>query len=344
MKHINIPVFIPHVGCPNECVFCNQRLISGTVEFVEQDVGKIIDAAVATSEGAEREIAFFGGSFTGIDRSLMIRLLDTAESYVKCGAAIGIRMSTRPDYIDEDIVSILKQYTVTQVELGIQSMSDEVLSKCQRGHTSADTIKAVRLLRRSGFSVVGQMMIGLPGSYVKDEIETAVAICKLGCDAARIYPTVVFKGTELEDMLISGEYVPLTVDEAVERSAAVLEVFDGAGINCLRIGLCDSENLHGDETYAAGPNHPALGELVINRLFLSKIEKEVDIALETGLRVDGGTLTVICPPGAASKIIGNKKRNLIKLMDKYKIKKLKTIENEEYLRYNIKVLFNIIDH
>ncbi|MBQ7669432.1 MAG: radical SAM protein [Clostridia bacterium] len=340
MKHINIPVFIPHIGCPNDCIFCNQRIISGTLKFAEEDVIHIIDNAIATSEGAEREIAFFGGSFTGIDRDLMIRLLDIAENYVKRGDAVGIRMSTRPDYIDPEIVGILKRYTVSQVELGIQSVSDRVLSLSQRGHTSADTFNAVKLLKNSGISVVGQMMIGLPGSSPEDETDTARAICRCGCDGARIYPTIVFKGTKLDEMMKLREYEALSLDEAVERSAAALDIFDRNGVTCLRIGLCDGENLHSDETYAAGPNHPALGELVSNKLFLSKIECEIQKYTELGNSIEGKSVSVLCSPGSTSKVIGNRKRNLEFLIRVYKIFKLKTIENEEYLGYNIKVLFN----
>ena len=340
MKHINIPVFIPHAGCPNDCVFCNQRIISGTEKFVEDDVMRIIDEAVSTSEGAEREIAFFGGSFTGIDRDLMTRLLDIAESYVKRGDAVGIRMSTRPDYIDTEIINILKRYTVSQVELGIQSVSDRVLSLSQRGHTSADTFSAIRLLKNSGFSVVGQMMIGLPGSSASDEIDTARAICSSGCDGARIYPTIVFKGTKLEKMMESGEYKALTLDDAVERSATVLDIFDKNRVACLRVGLCDGENLHSDETYAAGPNHPALGELVCNKLYLSRIEQQITDHINDGHAVEGKTVSVLCSPGSTSKVVGNGKRNIKYLMHVYRIFKLKTIENEEYLGYNIKVLFD----
>lgn len=337
MRHINIPVFIPHLGCPNDCVFCNQRLISGTLEFKESDVVKIIDGVLSTACDAECEIAFFGGSFTGIDRELMIRLLDTAEKYVKRGDAVGIRMSTRPDYIDDDICTILSGYTVTQVELGIQSMSDAVLVKSRRGHTSDDTVRAVNTLRRFGFEVVGQMMVGLPGSSAENELLTANAICDLGCAGARVYPTIVFKGTELDRMYMSGEYVPLSTKDAVVRCADVLDVFERRGVKCLRVGLCDSENLHSDKTYSAGPDHPAIGELAAGELFYRRIRDEL-------LRLDASALTgksvkVECPPGAVSKVVGNGRCNSLRLCREFGIKSIKAIEKDCFSGYNIKVLF-----
>jgi len=304
-SHANIPVFIPHMGCPNNCVFCDQRAISGRESFHESSVKKLIEESLRTLEGTGRtaEIAFFGGSFTGIDRALMVSLLDTAESYVGRGVS-GIRMSTRPDYIDEDIVGILKSYTVSQVELGIQSMSDHVLSASQRGHTSEDTARAVRLLCDNGFSVVGQMMIGLPGSNGETELYTAHEICRMGCEGARIYPTVVFRHTELERLYESGNYTPLTVEEAVKRSADVLEIFDSYRVECLRVGLCDSENLHSEEKYAAGPVHPAMGELVRGEIWRRRITEELKKSV-----YKGKSAVISVPYGAASAAAGQKRKN-----------------------------------
>ena len=339
MRHVNIPIFIPHLGCPNQCVFCNQRSISGTLSFDADKLPQIIEEALSTSGDAECEIAFFGGSFTGIDRSLMVKLLDLAESYVAAGRVVGIRMSTRPDYISEETIGILKNYTVTHVELGIQSMSDSVLKASKRGHSAEDTRRAVKLLTDSRFEVVGQMMIGLPGSSMSDEIYTAEEICDMGCFAARIYPTVVFKDTELDSMFASGEYTPLSLEEAVERSAKALSVFSSRGVKCIRIGLCDSENLHSDETYSAGPSHPAIGELTVSALYLSKMRELIDLALPEGKGAEGRTLCVECPRGVVSKIIGNGKVNETALKKEFGIKRIKTIEKDEIIGYNIKVSF-----
>ena len=335
-KHVNIPIFIPHLGCPNQCVFCDQRTISGTVRFDISDVRRTIDEAILSSNGAEREIAYFGGSFTGIDRDLMIRLLDIAKQYVSSGDVLGIRMSTRPDYIDDEIIGILKKYAVSEVELGIQSMSDHVLAASKRGHTSLDTRRAVSLLTDGGFRVGGQMMIGLPGSTPDDEVSTANAICDMGCVSARVYPTLVFKGTELDEMFRRGEYVPLTVDDAAERSARVLDVFDKRGVRCLRSGLCDSENLHSESSFSAGPNHPSIGEIAMSRLFYIRISD----ALSGMMVPDGASLMVLCSRGSVSKVIGNRGENRERLLREFGIKSLKAIENDQLLGYNIKVLFN----
>ena len=331
MRHVNIPLFIPHLGCPNMCVFCNQKIISGTENFDPGTVRRDIEKALSTvdTSSCETEIAFFGGSFTGIDRGLMISLLDLAESYVRDRGVKGIRMSTRPDYIDDGVIGILSRYTVSAVELGIQSFSDRVLKACRRGHTAEDSENAVLKLRSAGFRTVGQMMVGLPLSTLEDEVFCAEKLCSLGVSGARIYPTVVLKGTELLDMTEKGEYVPLTEEEAVERSAAVLEVFVSHGVPCIRIGLCDSENLHSGETYAAGPNHPSTGELVYGLLYRRKLE---ELARGMGpsdeMRVDVRT-------GDVSMVLGNRKSNEEYIRNTYGINRLKISERPDLERFEV---------
>ena len=330
-SHANIPVFIPHLGCPNDCVFCDQRTISGVSEFSLSDVRGTVENALATLEGTGRtaEIAFFGGSFTGIDRALMISLLDLAEEYVESGKVSGIRMSTRPDYISDEIISVIGRYTLSEVELGIQSMSDKVLSACRRGHTAADTERACVLLKSAGIPFVGQMMTGLPSSTPDDEVYTARRICELGAAGCRIYPTVVFKNTCLAVMAERGEYTPLTVEEAVERSADVLEVFSENGVKCLRIGLQDSENLHDSEKYYAGPAHPALGELVRSEIFRRRMEAAVEMLLEREC------VHVKVPEGAVSMAVGAHGANREYLKNKFGIKKLKFTQTGSLQGYNV---------
>ena len=306
--HVNIPVFIPHLGCPNMCVFCNQRAISGVSSFSPETVKPIIEETLSTVDAQTScEIAFFGGSFTGIDRAQMISLLDLAQSYVDGGRVSGIRMSTRPDYIDRDILGILKNYTISAVELGIQSFSENVLSTCRRGHSPAQSRKAMTMLREAGFSTVGQMMIGLPGAVPADEEACAEEICRLGASGTRIYPTIVFRETELYRRMLCGEYRPLTLEEAVERSAAVLDIFERNGVRCLRIGLCESENLHSDTSYAAGPNHPSLGELVYGEVYYRRICAVLDAHLPR----PGSSLTIAVARGDLSMAVGQKRRNKI---------------------------------
>lgn len=313
-RHANIPVFIPHIGCPNMCVFCNQRTISGVESFRIEELKSTIDTALSTiGDGVETEIAFFGGSFTGIERGLMTKLLETAGEYVDRGLVGSIRCSTRPDYIDEEILEILKKYGVKTVELGLQSTSDKVLTATKRGHTFEDERRACRLIREAGLELVGQMMIGLPESSIEDEINTARFIIDSGASGARIYPTVVFNDTELCSMSMCGEYKPIPIDDAVERSASVFRLFIENGVDVIRIGLCASENLASEDKYYAGPNHPALGELVLGRYFLKVILDEVN-----KLSVRGDRIEVACAPKSLSRAIGQNKinkRQLCELLD-----------------------------
>ncbi len=290
------------------------------------------------SKADEAQIAFFGGSFTGIDRDLMIRLLDISDKFVERGLVGSVRCSTRPDYIDEEILDILRKHHVKTVELGIQSMSDVVLSASKRGHTAACAIDACRMVKDAGFDLIGQMMIGLPSSTPKDEIATARAICDAGADGARVYPTVVFAETELADMTAKGKYKPLDIEDAIQRTASVLDIFDRAGIPVIRVGLCSGENLSSPESVVGGANHPALGELAMGELTYRRICAEADRAIAS---VDprGKTMTVYVPDGATSRAVGQKKRNILRLNEKYcknhAINRIKILENSSIIGYNI---------
>ena len=330
-RHANIPIFIPHLGCPNDCVFCNQRTISGHGEFKIDSVRTEIDEALSTlSPDIEREIAFFGGSFTGIDRSLMIALLDLAESYVESGLVSEIRLSTRPDYINDEILDILSRYSVKTIELGLQSLNDDVLFASRRGHTSECAITACRAIKERGFSLIGQMMIGLPQSSAEDEIHTAELICKVGADGARVYPTVVFADTDLAIMTLEGRYSPLDTESAVERTKNALAVFDRYGVPCIRVGLCASENLRDASKAIAGATHAAIGEMAMSELFYEHISAELDERC-----ISGGSLIIYAPTGAISKVVGQKKKNKEKILKKYKLESLKVLEKSELLGYNI---------
>ena len=333
-KHINIPIFIPHLGCPNDCVFCNQRSISGKMSFSPDSVIQEIEEALSTvKEGQDVEIAFFGGSFTGIDRELMIYLLDIAQEYVDSGRVSGIRLSTRPDYINEEILHILKGYAVKTIELGIQSMDDDVLVACKRGHVSSQTEKACSLVKEFGFSLIGQMMVGLPLASVDGEKITAQKICEMGADGARIYPTVVFYDTQLCKMSMRGEYEPLDLDEAVFRTKETLKVFEGNNVPCIRVGLCASENLSSEESVYGGANHSAIGELAIGEIFFERL----DSALEAKKKSENFEKipTVYVPQGCVSKAIGQKRKNILRLCEKYSLANIKVLENSSIIGYNI---------
>lgn len=321
MRHKNIPVFIPHLGCPNDCVFCNQRKITEHLEFKEEDVKKTIDEATATlNEGEHAEIAFFGGSFTGIDRDLMIRLLMLGKSYIDRGVVSSLRCSTRPDYINDEILDILKEYGVKTVELGIQSTDDKVLQTCKRGHTAEQSFKAMELIKSYGFDFIGQMMTGLPGATEDSEIKTAEDICKYA-DGARIYPIVVFKDTELAFMAENGAYKPYSVDELIKRTAAVKEVFIKHNIPTIRVGLQANEGLTGGDEIACGGYDEAIGEKCDNLIYYNILSKLLE-------NTDRKNVVIAVPEGHISRAVGHNKENKKRLMLKFNIKDVKFIEKD----------------
>jgi len=330
VRTINIPIFIPHLGCPNDCVFCNQRTISGHQSFDISAAEKELDTALSTVPKDSRvEIAFFGGSFTGIDRALMTALLETASLRVKNGRAESIRLSTRPDYISDEILEILGRYPVKTIELGLQSFSDKVLGASKRGHTSMQSENACRMIKAAGFELVGQMMLGLPLSLRADEVMTAEKICLLGCDAARIYPTAVLCGTELAVLTERGLYTPLTLDEAVSRAADVLEVFISHNVPVIRLGLCASDLLSSE--LAAGEYHSAIGELARNEVYLRIMRRQLDTLGD----LSGKSLRVHVPMGEVSKVIGQKRKNKLIIESEYNVKSVSVIENRMLSEYNI---------
>ncbi len=319
--HANIPVFVPHLACPNDCVFCNQRRISGTAEVMRDVYGFLSTAAGELDEKfTSADIAFFGGSFTGIGEDEMRRYLSAAKKVMDENPKVtGIRLSTRPDYIDENILGILKEYGVTAVELGAQSFCDDVLDLSRRGHKAEDIERASKLIKEYGFSLVLQLMTGLPGDTREKTLFTANSAAALNPDAVRIYPCVVVKDTCLADMMQAGEYEPLTVDEAVFRAAEMAEIFMEKGIKILRIGL-HSSDLVRDDSVLGGGFHPALGEMVISRLYLKEAEKQLS-EKETDLK----NVVFEVEKGCISKMNGQKRCNILYLEEKYGVK-IKTVE------------------
>lgn len=310
MKHANVALFIPHNGCPYQCSFCNQRGITGEAyQPAPRDVTDAVTRALGTYNGTAEnmELAFFGGSFTAIDRDYMVSLLEAAQPYIKMGALCGIRVSTRPDCIDEEILSLLKAYGVTSIELGAQSMDDTVLKANGRGHSAKAVMDASRLIREYGFSLGLQMMTGLYKSTPQCDIETAKRIAALAPDTVRIYPTITLKGTALEALYRSGAYIPPTLEETVGLCSYLLSFFKERGIPVIRLGLHDSESLK--EEKIAGPYHPALRELCESRLLLLNIKKQIE-----DKKLPGGTLTLRVNPKAVSKACGQKRRNLAELL------------------------------
>lgn len=307
MKHANIAVFVPHNGCPNQCSFCNQRTISGKAEQPSAaDVASACETAMQGGCGSSCvQLAFFGGSFTAIDRGYMISLLEAARPYVENGfLSGGIRISTRPDFIDEEVLGLLKSYGVRAIELGAQSMDDRVLALNKRGHTAQDVEKAAELIRSHGFELGLQMMTGLYGSNADESYATAQRFIALRPDTVRIYPTVVLPGTLLAELYRSGEYKVHTLDETVEICSVLLEMFDGADIKVIRLGLHAQQDVC--DSYLAGGYHPALRELCEGEIYYRKIKA----ALES---LPQGRYVINVSPKEISKAVGQKRKNIDRL-------------------------------
>ncbi|MBU2651834.1 MAG: radical SAM protein [Bacteroidetes bacterium] len=270
IKHYTIPVFIPELGCPFRCIYCDQYKISGKVQKPEdEEIIAEIESHLNTFRKKNRrvELGFFGGNFTGLPKEDMLHYLALIQPYFKDGQIDAIRLSTRPDYIDRNILDILKRYHVETVELGAQSMDDEVLQLSGRGHTAEDTAKASGMIRKHGFRLGLQMMTGLPGDTLVKSKNTAKAFADLGAVDVRIYPALVIRGTYLETMYLEGAYRPQALDEAVSWSKELFLIFENAGIRIIRMGLHPSEGIAGGEDLVAGPFHPSFRELVLTDIW-----------------------------------------------------------------------------
>lgn len=320
-KEYIIPIFVPHLGCPNDCTFCNQKKISGQKKNIgSKDVKDIIEYYLSNfNENAENiEVAFFGGSFTGIELKLQEELLSAAHEYIKNGKVSSIRVSTRPDYIDRERLDLLKKYDVKTIELGVQSTNNFVLNKCKRGHTFEDVKKASKLIRKYKFILGHQMMVGLPDSYQRDEIKTAKDLIKLKPKIIRIYPVLVIKDTQLAKEYLDGEYEPNTLQQAVETCATLLRMFIKKKINVIRIGLqttdeiCSSENE--DSQVIAGPYHPAFRQLVESRIMYDEIIKKIK-PLNNKVK----HVTFVVNKALVNNFIGHKRENIDKIKNMYNI-------------------------
>ncbi len=315
-KKKNIPIFVAHKGCPNDCVFCNQVKISGAHDEINPDnIKKIIEDSLPYCDYKNTQIAFFGGSFTGIEEGIMLEYLKIAKYYVDKYSLDGIRLSTRPDYINEHILDILKTYGVKVIELGVQSMNDDVLVKNNRGMTKEDTINACRLIKECGFILGVQLMTSMYGSNEETDIKTALEVIDLKPDFVRIYPTVVIEGTKLYEFYKNGLYKTRALDETVAICCEMLKIFTEKNIPVIRLGLMTNEDINCQKVI--GAYHPAFGELVFSRLYFNKICKMIE---EKNLVLKDKILIIQAPKELISKISGHKKENIIKLKELYKPK------------------------
>lgn len=329
MKHINVALFVPDEGCPHRCSFCNQKTISGKTKRLEiKDIDSAVKTALESADCNKGEIAFFGGSFTAIDKDYMISLLQRAKMYIDKGLFAGIRISTRPDCINEEILDILKFYGVTSIELGCQSMDDEVLRLNNRGHSADDVVKSAELIKNFGFEFGVQMMTGLYGDSEETAIETAKKLIALSPDTVRIYPTVVLEGTELERLCKAGEYKPQTVEEAADICSELLLMFHENDIRVIRVGLHSGGNV--EEGFVAGAYHPAFREICESRIYLRKVLDEID---RQGTKQ--GEITVTVGSSYVSMMSGQKKSNTEKLREMGYILKIKQDKNMK--KYEIEV-------
>ncbi len=309
-RHVNIPIFVPHKGCPHNCAFCNQNKITGVREEMDCNAAqKIIEAHLATLADRQNttvEIAFFGGSFTAVDEKLQAELCALASRYRARGDVDGIRCSTRPDCVDRAVLGRLKESGFTMVELGAQSSDDSVLRQCGRGHTFSDTAAASSLIRESGLSLGLQMMVGLPGDTELGAYKTARDLILLKPDCVRIYPTLVLPGTGLDTLYRCGKYIPMGLEQTVEVCATLLELFERAGIAVIRVGLQTTDEIN--ERTVVGPYHPALRALAASRVFRRRLERQICAP---------GRFTVLANERDISLLLGEKRQNIAYLKARY---------------------------
>lgn len=307
-KKYNIPIFVPHKGCPYDCVFCNQKRITGQIkETVPDDVTEIIERYLKTlPQDASIEAAFFGGSFTGIPIEEQSALMERVEPYIKSGRIDGIRLSTRPDYINDEILLNLKKYGVSTIELGVQSMIGEVLCASNRGHSSEQVKKAAELIHQYGFNLGLQQMTGLPEDTPERSIETARELIALKPACVRIYPTLTIKDTALETLYREGKYIPQTVDEAVKLCKTLVLMYEENNINVIRVGLQPTDEINENASVVAGPFHAAFGELVESEIYYDMIVSQEP----------QGDIEIYVNPREISKACGNKRRNIVRLKER----------------------------
>lgn len=310
MQHYNIPIFIPHLACPFKCIFCDQRIISAQEKPPTPDaVAKIIAAHLRTiNESGIIEVAFFGGSFTALPLTMQTQYLQVAHGFVQTGAVQGIRLSTRPDYINKEILDNLKRWSVVTVELGVQSFSDEVLSASQRGYTAAQAEQACHLIKQHGLKLGIQLMTGLPADNKQHSEQSTLKTIQLAPEAVRIYPTVVIKGTRLAEMLERGDYKPQTLTEAVALCKAMWQRLEYHNITVIRMGLQSECKLNSREYVLAGAFHPAFRELVEQAAFFEQASHLLNAFGHVGTEIN-----LYVHPRDVSKFTGHRRVVINKL-------------------------------
>ena len=340
-KEYIIPIFVPHLGCPNDCTFCNQKTISGqTKEVTPKDVTETIEFYLNSFKDKKKytEVAFFGGSFTGIELEKQEALLKAAYEFVKQKRVNSIRVSTRPDYIDKTRLKLLRKYKVKTIELGVQSSNDYILRKCRRNHTFDDVKRASKLIKRYRFVLGHQMMVGLPESTMLDEMQTAKDLARLKPKIMRIYPVLVLKGTELEKEYLDGTYSALSVEQAVERFKELCYFFAKKIIKVIRMGLQTTDTIsdnskNSDSQIVAGPYHETFRQLVEASINYDTIVKRIK-SYNTKVK----EVEIVTSPENINNVVGYKRENINKLKEYYDVDvKLKQDKKMKNGKINIKV-------
>ncbi|MGL4873855.1 MAG: elongator complex protein 3 [Clostridium sp.] len=314
-NHYIIPIFVPFEGCPHQCVFCNQDRITGVKNSVDgEKVREIIKEYYETIENKEAmiEVSFFGGTFTAINEKKQRELLSVAKEFKELGIVKKIRMSTRPDAISDYILSYLLDYKVDIIELGVQSLDDNVLRSAGRGHTVFEVYTASKLIKEYGITLGHQLMPGLPGSNRELDIMSAEKSVQMKPDLVRIYPSLVIKDTPMEKMYERGEYIPYTLEEAVDVSKEIYKIYEKADVNIIRVGLQATETINVDGDVVSGPFHPAFRELVESSIINENIKDALAKEKKGEIKINSKDL---------SKLYANKKNYFNKLLeDGYKLK------------------------
>ena len=312
-----IPIFLPNLGCRERCLFCNQKAASQGLPF-PSSVKSFIEASLVgipyDKKNREKQVAFYGGSFTAIPKDDQVRYLKTVQPSIASGLIDSIRISTRPDALDEEILCLLKEYGVKTVEIGVQSMIDEILFLSRRGHCAEDTVDAIRRLIQQGFEVGLQLMIGLPGDSCDRFLQTLDRVIELKPNFVRIHPTLVLKGAPLETLWRGGEYSPLSLDEAIQWLKKGILKLENSSIRVARIGLQPTQELERD--YLAGPYHPALHQLIDSAIFFAIATSLLEISQKNGRAL------FLCHPKEVSNLRGQRNENILKLKKHFKLSEI----------------------
>lgn len=321
-KHAIIPIFIPHKGCPNDCIFCNQRKITAHSDAVTaSDIHKTVSEYMSTLSTMNMdtiELSFFGGSFTGIPIEEQKEYLAIAKEYKDKGVIQKIHLSTRPDYINREILDNLKFYGADVIELGVQSFAEPVLKASNRGHDAACVYESCSLIKEYGFTLGIQLMIGLPEDTAEYDLYSAMETAKIGPGIARLYPTVVIRDTGLYQLMEKGLYTPMSEKDAVARTAAMYRVLTESGINVIRVGL-KSSDIISDGYNTADTFHPAFRQLVEGLIARQDLEKQIDTMLcKDQERCLSDGLALISSEKCRNNLFGHKGENKQYFKDKYK--------------------------